>query len=109
MALLNTKKGLEEVFGKASLVTLVFTETQCSESRPFLLALILVNGFLLGLIVNLPYVHMSFEVCCRYFKRFVEDGETRVPKGTSVFDQRIRIIDLDLDGEEDDEEEHQIL
>lgn len=77
--------------GSASLVTLVYTETQCLESRPFLLALILANGFLIGVLVNLPHVHMTFVVCARYFRRLATK-EDAIPPGCTVYERNLRIL-----------------
>jgi len=50
--------------GSAMLVPLGQTETQCDESRPFLLAMVLGHGLLIGVLVNIPQAHMAWVVLC---------------------------------------------
>mmetsp|Transcript_24996 Transcript_24996/g.51960 ORF Transcript_24996/g.51960 Transcript_24996/m.51960 type:complete len:362 (-) Transcript_24996:430-1515(-) len=82
-----------EFAGQASLVTLAYTETWCSEARPFLLLLIMGTGFLLAVLVNMPHVHMSFLVLSRYLKRLFGHGdENGLPAGCTIADPELRIL-----------------
>jgi hypothetical protein len=83
-----------QFMGAAALVTIALTETKCSESRPYLLLAILINGCLLGILVNLPHAHMSYVVLARYIKRFRNGGEQDMPADCTVFDTRLRIITI---------------